>query len=62
MKHELVNNTLVTEKDGIAAHCVCGWSSRAHFSGMAASVAFEGHCLAEIGASKTGEGEDEDAY
>lgn len=62
MKHELKGNTLIREAGGIVAECTCGWKSPEHFSTMITSLAFEDHCLAEIGASKTGEGEDDEWY
>lgn len=42
-KHKLVDDTLVRERDGIVAKCVCGWKSRPHFSMMSASAAFMDH-------------------
>lgn len=62
MQHKLKDDTLTVESDGIKAECTCGWITRGRFSSMVASLAFEDHCLAAIGASKTGEGEDTDAY
>jgi len=41
--HGLVDDTLVIETNGVRATCECGWSSRGHFSGMAASAAFRQH-------------------
>lgn len=43
MKHELINGTLDRTEHGIAARCVCGWTSGGHFSSMAASVAMRDH-------------------
>lgn len=42
-QHRLINDTLVREKDGIVAHCICGWSSRPHFSSLSASAAMQDH-------------------
>jgi len=67
MRHELVNGTLTIERDknekatGVRAVCTCGWST-SNFSATGASSAFSAHVLVEIGASKTGEGEDCDWY
>jgi hypothetical protein len=47
-EHKLVNDTLTREKDGIAARCVCGWASLAHFTSLAASVAFQDHQKATV--------------
>lgn len=64
MQHMLKDNTLTVESDGIKAECTCGWITRGRFSSWAASSAFNDHkeaaSLADIGASKTGEGEDTD--
>lgn len=42
-EHELQDNTLTVESDGIAARCICGWASAGHFSSFAASAAFADH-------------------
>jgi hypothetical protein len=42
-KHQLVGNTLVRDRKGIAARCTCGWSSGGHFSSMSASAAMMDH-------------------
>lgn len=42
-KHQLVDKTLVTERGGITARCVCGWVSSGHFSSLGASAAFQDH-------------------
>lgn len=41
--HQLIDDTLVTEADGIVAHCTCGWSSRPCFSSSIASIEFRNH-------------------
>jgi hypothetical protein len=43
LEHRLKDDTLVREGDGIVAHCVCGWSSRPHFTSMSASADFAEH-------------------
>jgi len=42
-RHWLMGETLTREHDGILARCICGWTSRGHFSSMAASAAFQNH-------------------
>ena len=42
-RHCLTDETLTREADGIMARCTCSWSSRGHFSSMAASAAFREH-------------------
>jgi hypothetical protein len=43
VNHELIDGTLVTEKGGIFARCVCGWVSGPHISSIVASAAFMDH-------------------
>lgn len=43
MSHELVENTLTRDANGIRAECTCGWVSAGHFSMMAASAIFREH-------------------
>jgi len=43
MQHELVDNTLIRDANGITARCTCGWVSAGHFSALAASAAFHLH-------------------
>jgi hypothetical protein len=60
MEHKLINDTLTRESDGIIARCVCGWTSRPHFSSMAASAEFREH-LEQV-TPKLGDGPIEDQY
>lgn len=48
VKHVLSGGVLHTLSDGIAAQCSCGWASRGHFSGAAASAAFMEHKEATV--------------
>lgn len=41
--HLLVDGILTCEQAGITARCECGWTSRGHFSSLAASAAFREH-------------------
>jgi len=47
MIHQLVDNTLTRDADGITARCICGWSSRGHFTSLAASARFQDHAEQE---------------
>jgi hypothetical protein len=43
VQHQLIGNTVTTEKDGVHAKCTCGWDSGRKFTSMSASVAFSEH-------------------
>jgi len=42
--HKLIDDTLITTKDGVVAKCICGYVSRPCFSSFIASLEFRNHC------------------
>ncbi len=48
-EHKLIGGTLVADRDGVRAHCTCGWVSRPCFSSMVCSCVWDDHVTEATG-------------